>query len=699
MKLADSEIEIETFGVKDEHFFAIEDNGMVFDILRTNMYSNAVAAICREISCNARDAHREIGQPDLPVMISIPNRFDPHYRVRDHGPGISPDRMVNVFIKYAASTKRSDNMQTGGFGLGAKTPFAYANTFNIVSVTDGVKRTYTALIDETRVGKLMLVNEIPTDERNGTEIVIPIKQGDFEEFRKWTYESTKHWTVKPTISGASIDYPDFAGKTIMQGDGWFLSRAESGYYGGRQMKVLVDGIEYPFDVGVLNDSSFTHLFGGNYVLYMNFDVGVLSVAANRELLDIDDRTKLGISAVLRKVREEIKASAQAKLDAATNYREANDVFHEICQSVGDGYRQDFNWRGLKLFGQAANVNSAVFQDFSVEGIGSVDGPTASSRAGRRRYGRENRNVNLTKGSVIVINDIADLNLSEKHVTQAIRGMFDATKPQAFVNVQIARVKDMALAETEFHLSELGYRLLSEFVKPRKVSARAYLGRMTFYRFDGTKFARSSLGAYESDTATKVCVTLWRDDRGTGPFAKNAAGNRLDPYSLNRLVSETDISVYGFMNDVNVDKLAAAVVDLVTLEDYMKDFMQNCQLDAAEAVEIASFSENIGSIRIGGRNYESKVREAAALIVKTDNPILAYFAELDRMNKLQAKYEKLKYLSNIIAQNVSTPAIATKCTLVEMSAKIRERYPLMQNLDYSTEVSHIAEYINLIDMVR
>lgn len=699
MKLLDSEIEIEAFGVKEEHLFSIEDNGMVFDILRKKMYSNAVAAICREISCNARDAHREIGKSDVPVMISIPTRFDPHYRVRDNGPGITPNRMINVFIKYAASTKRSDNMQTGGFGLGAKTPFAYANTFNIVSVTDGVKRTYTALIDETRVGKLLLVNEIPTDEGNGTEIVIPIKQADFEEFRKWTYESTKHWAVKPTIFGAGIDYPDFATSTIMSGSNWFLSRADTGYYGGRQMKVLVDGIEYPFDVSVLNDPSFSNLFGGNYVLYMNFEVGALSVAANRELLDIDDRTKLEISSVLCKVRKEIKASAQKKIDATVTYRGANDVFHEICQSIGDGYRQEFNWCGLKLFGQAANVNSAIFQDFSVEGVANPEGPSAASRAGRRRYGREHQNLNLTKGSRLVINDLPDMNVSEKHVTQAIRGMFDALNPKDFGNVQLARIKDMAAAEIEFHLSKLDYRLLSEFVKPRKVSARSYLGRMTFYRFENGKFARSSLSVYENDTQTKVCVTLWREGRGSGVFSKNAMGNRLDSHSLGRLISDTDISVYGFINDVNVDKLAATVVGLVTLEDYMKDYMKSFQLDAAEAMEIANYTENIGAIRIGGRLGETKIREAVEFIAKKENAILQYFAECDRMMALQTKYEKMRYFSNIIAQNVTTPVVSTKCTLVEMAEKITTRYPLIENLGYGTQVEHVAEYINLIDSVR
>ena len=86
----------------------------------------------------------------------LPNTLDWNYRIKDFGPGISPDRMSNIFIQYTASTKRDDNVQTGGFGLGAKTPFAYSNSFVIVTVMNGIKYQYNCYIDETKVGKLAL---------------------------------------------------------------------------------------------------------------------------------------------------------------------------------------------------------------------------------------------------------------------------------------------------------------------------------------------------------------------------------------------------------------------------------------------------------------------------------------------------------------------------------------------------------------
>ena len=182
MKINDIRPNIETSGELKEQFFSIQDQGMIFDILRNKMYSNPILAICREISCNARDAHRECNIADVPIQIYLPNNLEPFYKIKDFGPGISPDRISNIFIKYTASTKREDNIQTGGFGLGAKTPFAYSDTFTIITNFDGTKYHYVCFIDETKIGKLALLAEEKTDQSNGTEIIIPVKPIDFKLF-------------------------------------------------------------------------------------------------------------------------------------------------------------------------------------------------------------------------------------------------------------------------------------------------------------------------------------------------------------------------------------------------------------------------------------------------------------------------------------------------------------------------------------
>ena len=113
--------------------FSIDtSNHFIFDLLRSKIYENPIKAICREVSCNARDANRSVGKGDVPIEITVPSYNNLSLIIKDCGPGISPYLIENIFIKYAASTKRDDNTQTGGFGLGAKTPFAYTDSFTIV---------------------------------------------------------------------------------------------------------------------------------------------------------------------------------------------------------------------------------------------------------------------------------------------------------------------------------------------------------------------------------------------------------------------------------------------------------------------------------------------------------------------------------------------------------------------------------------
>ena len=131
MKLKESNNQEIIIGTLNKKEFTIDDsNHVIFDILRNKMYSDKIAAICREVSSNSRDANREAGLADQPIEIEFSDKQellnvgDTCVIFRDFGIGINPDRLDNVFLKYGASTKRDTNAQTGGFGLGAKTPFA-----------------------------------------------------------------------------------------------------------------------------------------------------------------------------------------------------------------------------------------------------------------------------------------------------------------------------------------------------------------------------------------------------------------------------------------------------------------------------------------------------------------------------------------------------------------------------------------------
>lgn len=148
----------------------------VFDIISRQLYSNPIGSIVREITSNCFDSHKEAGIND-PVIIrkSYDAEEDSWYiEFQDFGVGLSPERIESVYMNYFSSTKRDNNEQIGGFGLGSKTPLAYSDLFYIITRFDGIEYSYVFHKGEEKP-TLDILSEVETIERNGTIIKIPIK--------------------------------------------------------------------------------------------------------------------------------------------------------------------------------------------------------------------------------------------------------------------------------------------------------------------------------------------------------------------------------------------------------------------------------------------------------------------------------------------------------------------------------------------
>lgn len=326
MILKDSGIKTEVFGGINELDFSIkeENMGLVFEMLRSKMYKNPIAAISREIASNSRDANREAGKENEPIEISIIhpdkllNNTEPSIRFRDLGIGISPERMENVFIQYASSTKRDTNKYTGGFGLGAKTPFAYSDVFTITTVHDKIKYCYSAYIDETKKGKIRLEDQTETSESSGTTIEIPIKQQDISTFQNEILKATYFWKVRPNLNGFnSYSLKGFNSDNILLGrQHYFISRRIDHFTGHL---VLIDDIAYEID---------THIVKSNLsspyrtLLALRFKNGELNISATRESLQYDDYTKKRIQNLCKSVSDDLLKHIKDQIESCKTYIDA-----------------------------------------------------------------------------------------------------------------------------------------------------------------------------------------------------------------------------------------------------------------------------------------------------------------------------------------------------------------------------------------
>ena len=90
---------IQTHGVQKSVKFGIKSSGLahIFNVLRNQLYSDKILAVVREYSCNAYDAHVEAGKADEPIVITLPNRMNPVFKVRDYGLALSDEEIQEVY--------------------------------------------------------------------------------------------------------------------------------------------------------------------------------------------------------------------------------------------------------------------------------------------------------------------------------------------------------------------------------------------------------------------------------------------------------------------------------------------------------------------------------------------------------------------------------------------------------------------------
>lgn len=182
MQVADqaSHITHVVLGGAESISFGISDDPAFFQILSSALYKDPLRAMIRETICNAWDAHIDAGREAQPISITL---SDDKLIIRDYGKGI-PDALIGpIYAVYGASTKKKDGRQTGGFGLGCKSPFAYTDHFQVVSHHAGVKTIYNVSKSSAeKMGKpgINKIASFPTEE-SGIEVSINLKGDDSDD--------------------------------------------------------------------------------------------------------------------------------------------------------------------------------------------------------------------------------------------------------------------------------------------------------------------------------------------------------------------------------------------------------------------------------------------------------------------------------------------------------------------------------------
>jgi hypothetical protein len=180
--------------------FGISNSAEFFDILSRTLYTDQILAVVREVLCNAWDAHIAAGRTNTPIQITLDSDS---FVVRDFGFGIPHDDIGPIYGVYGNSTKKNDGLQTGGFGLGCKAPFAYTDHFEVISHHLGKKTIYNmSKSNAVAKGKpgIITIASMATDE-TGLRVKMPIQNKDRMRFHELIRRIISNGEMRAELNG------------------------------------------------------------------------------------------------------------------------------------------------------------------------------------------------------------------------------------------------------------------------------------------------------------------------------------------------------------------------------------------------------------------------------------------------------------------------------------------------------------------
>lgn len=287
---------LQAVGARGTSAFNIATTAHMFHILSSGLYSDKVGAVLRELGCNAMDAHIMSGQPQRPFEVKLPTPLDPTFHIKDWGPGLDHLEVTELYTTYGMSTKQHSNDATGAFGLGSKSPFAYADMFTIVAVKDGVQRIYTAHKDHD-APVISLQSEAPAqpDWPHGVMVMLPVAPADAPEFRRKALSVFRWFSVLPDVLGLG---PDELREAVVEfrfrGPGYAIG-ADAEH---RNAQVVMGNVAYPVDAARLAPLTNIQrdLLGSGVHLWL--PVGTVMPTPSRESLQYDKEGQVALRAAL-----------------------------------------------------------------------------------------------------------------------------------------------------------------------------------------------------------------------------------------------------------------------------------------------------------------------------------------------------------------------------------------------------------------
>lgn len=358
-----AKVKVETNGISTHKYTLDAESIPHLQTILSNLYENPIKAFIRELSTNAADSHIAANNSN-PIIITVPTKIEPVFRVQDFGVGLSKDDIYNVYTSYGKSLKRHSNLFNGTLGLGSKSPFTYSQQFTVSAVKSGNKCMFIMALGEDAVPTASLVYEGFTDEPNGVVIEIPIKTEDIETvcyeigtFFRWfefpvKFEGVVDFEVRKNKPQYTIhNIVDNVDKVEVYGEN------ESRHYGGtlEAHAICMSNVLYPINLELFDKKSINVYGTPKFVIYVP-NGSSFSFTPSRENLLYDAKTTKFVIDTINKAYAKFKELIKQELEESYE----KDGYYSACILLTKLNKQfEFNKRVYDPFSISAKDGTEV----------------------------------------------------------------------------------------------------------------------------------------------------------------------------------------------------------------------------------------------------------------------------------------------------------------------------------------------------
>ena len=567
-----------------------EDMKYIASLLRNN-YSNPILATIREVYANAVDANAENGLDASSIVVSMPTSLNPNFEIRDYGKGLSKHDMFNLYTKYGKSTKRNDDKNIGGFGIGRLAPLSYSNDgFSITSFHNGEKRIYSLYINDDNDTKLDEIYCEPTSEKSGLLISVGVSMNaDRHKFQSTAHDFFKYFDVLPIFKNLNSKISQdekVVGASLGNNAKWYLANRTN--YWSNNNHIIMGGIPYSLDLSQIKSDKidwYDNLDG----LKIFVPIGSVKLHHSRESIEYNNTSKKFLVDIMEQIKSSIEKTIPEEFKDFDCIREAKQKYKKLRHSLPHCIFDLCDQAGHFKF-KGGVINSDSFTSYyytnskNKEARIPVSAKCYKVNDNDRITVRRGYSLSSDKGTAYVVNDIG----SGAKVTPRIYNLF---KSDGYLDVivlshdeSIASIKDgdgadLFVKVNRMDLIKTGFYKLSELEEtkiPRKSTKKSVdYNCDLFFTFGRYALSVADKNEVEDTNKIKPYISIKNRKIVDNEYAiyGDSYGNPSNTF-FDNFKEAFETPIYAVSAAVTRKKSFQKQDDFVSVKDYILDYWEN-----------------------------------------------------------------------------------------------------------------------------